>query len=84
MLYLPDFEKSPAPSSHLNNSMLSSVFISLNFATNFAGSEYRTRGSTECTGRDDKILISLNNKNVFSFTYQKRIVPSQESGMLTI
>lgn len=71
MLYLPDFEKCPAPSSHLNNSMLSSVFISLNFATNFAGSEYRTRGSTECTGRDDKTLISLNNKNVLALHIKK-------------
>lgn len=43
--YLPDFEKWPAPSSHLNNSKLSSVFIFLSFATNLAGSEYKTRES---------------------------------------
>lgn len=43
--YLPDFEECPAPNSHLNNSSLLSVFISLNFATNLAGSEYKTRGS---------------------------------------
>ena len=43
--YLPDFEKCPAPSSHLNKSVLSSVFISRSFAMNLAGSEYSTRGS---------------------------------------
>lgn len=47
IIYLPDFEKCPAPSSHLNKSALSSVFNSLSFATNFAGSEYSTRGSVE-------------------------------------
>lgn len=66
ILYLPDFEKCPAPSSHLNNSMLSSVFKSLNFATYFAGSEYRTRGSTKGTSRDDKVLIS-QVKSKYSF-----------------
>lgn len=44
-IYLPDFEKCPAPSSHLNKRMFLSVFKSLNFATNLAGSEYITRGS---------------------------------------
>lgn len=43
--YLPDLEKWPAPSSHLNRRRLSSVFVVLSFATNLAGSEYRTRGS---------------------------------------
>uniref|UniRef100_A0A7C9ANB5 Uncharacterized protein n=1 Tax=Opuntia streptacantha TaxID=393608 RepID=A0A7C9ANB5_OPUST len=41
----PDFVKCPAPNSHLNNRRLSSVFSSLNFATNLVGSEYITRGS---------------------------------------
>lgn len=43
--YLPDFEKCPAPSSHLKSRRLLSVFVALNFATNLAGSEYKTRGS---------------------------------------
>lgn len=54
--YLPDFEKCPAPCSHLNNSKLSSVFIALNFATNLAGSEYITRGSVTT----DQILLEEN------------------------
>lgn len=45
--YLPEFEKCPAPNSHLNSSILSSVFKSLSFATNLAGSEYMTRGSVK-------------------------------------
>ena len=48
-IYLPDLEKCPAPSSHLNSRRLSSVFSSLSLATNLAGSEYITRGSV-CHG----------------------------------
>lgn len=45
--YLPDFEKCPAPISHLKSRTLSSVLKSLNLATNLAGSEYITRVSAE-------------------------------------
>jgi hypothetical protein len=36
---LPDLEKCPAPMSHFRSSKLSSIFISRNLATNFAGSQ---------------------------------------------
>lgn len=61
--YLPDFEKCPAPSSHLNTSMLLSVFISLSFATHLAGSEYITLGSvgqTESIKNVDKSETNLS------------------------
>lgn len=60
-IYLPDFEKWPAPSSHLNNSWLLSVFVSLNFATNFAGSEYKTRGSIQQRDKKSTIRYVLNH-----------------------
>lgn len=74
--HLPDFEKCPAPSSHLNSRTLSSVFISLNLATNLAGSEYITLGSvmkksSDVTSKDQESLFdSLNNQSSTSSLYK--------------
>lgn len=70
--YLPDFEKWPAPSSHLKSRTLSSVLKSLNFATNLAGSEYITRVSAEhketqlYCDRKEIILVLKTDKNSYA------------------
>jgi hypothetical protein len=75
--YLPDLELCPAPSSHLNNRRLSSVFSSLSFATNLAGSEYITQGSDHHKGmRCDATIIHrkqkfrINQKNDYHLSQQ--------------